>query len=180
MRCSPSVICNVIGEMSEALKGRIHELEFRELLLLKIDKLDDRTVGHFLLSYVEENPLRIQIGNRALSISAKAVHQVFGLPASGKSHHNYNVADKRATRADLRKLCDTKGLKFMFIGHGGNYPGLGVSEFPGGLLNIMPMLKNLMWMTGLCSHSSCLCLMHYYFSLTATKWQAWTTLCLHV
>jgi hypothetical protein len=84
----------------------------------------------FLLSCVEENPLRIQIGNRALPISAEAIHQVFGLPASGKSLPNYNVADKRATRADLRKLCDVKGLESMFTRHGGNYAGLGVSEVP--------------------------------------------------
>jgi hypothetical protein len=59
MRCSPDVICNVIGEMSKAMKGRIRELGFGELLLLKIDKLDDRTLGLFLLSCVEENSLRI-------------------------------------------------------------------------------------------------------------------------
>jgi hypothetical protein len=47
MRCSPDVIYNVIGEMFEALKGRIQELGFGELLLLKIDKLDDRTLGLF-------------------------------------------------------------------------------------------------------------------------------------
>jgi hypothetical protein len=70
MRCSPGVICNVIGEMSEALKGRIRELGFGELLHLKNDKLDDRAHGIFLLSCVEENPLRIQTGNRALPISA--------------------------------------------------------------------------------------------------------------
>jgi hypothetical protein len=87
--------------MSEAMKGRIRELGFGELLLLKIDKLDDRTLSLFLLSCVEENPMRIQIGNRALPISAEAVHQVFGLPASGKSLPNYNAADKRAARADL-------------------------------------------------------------------------------
>jgi hypothetical protein len=127
MRCSPSVICNVIGDISEALKGRIRELGFGELLVLKIDKLDDRTLGLFLLSCVEENPLRIQIGNRALLISAEVVHQVFGLPASGKSLPNYNVDDKRA---DLRKLCDAKGLESMFTRRGGNYAGLGVSEVP--------------------------------------------------
>jgi hypothetical protein len=121
MRCSLGVICNVIGEISEALKGRIQELGFGELLLLKIDKLDDRTLGLFL---------RIQIGNRALPISVEAVHQVFGLPASGKSLPNYNAADKRAARADLRKLCDTKGLESMFTRRGGNYAGLGVSEVP--------------------------------------------------
>jgi hypothetical protein len=116
--------------MSEAMKGRIRELGFRELLLLKIGKLDDRTLGLFLLSCVEENPMRIQIGNRALPISAEAVHQVFGLPASGKSLPNYNAADKRAVRADLRKLCDAKGLASMFTRRGGNYAGLGVSEVP--------------------------------------------------
>jgi hypothetical protein len=121
MRCSLGVICNVIGEISEALKGRIQELGFGELLLLKIDKLDDRTLGLFL---------RIQIGNRALPISVEVVHQVFGLPASGKSLPNYNAADKRAARADLRKLCDTKGLESMFTRRGGNYAGLGVSEVP--------------------------------------------------
>jgi hypothetical protein len=47
MRCSPGVICNVIGEMSEALKGRFRELGFGELLLLKIDKLDDRHLVFF-------------------------------------------------------------------------------------------------------------------------------------
>jgi hypothetical protein len=49
----------VIGEMSKAMKGRIRELGFGELLLLKIDKLDDKTLGLFLLSCVEENSLRI-------------------------------------------------------------------------------------------------------------------------
>jgi hypothetical protein len=130
MRCSPGVICNVIGEMCEALKGRIRELGFGELLLLKIDKLDDRTLGLFLLSYIEENPLRIQIGNMALPISAEVVHQVFGPPASGKSLPNYNAANKRAARADLRKLCDAKGLESMFTRRGGNYARLGVSEVP--------------------------------------------------
>jgi hypothetical protein len=85
MRCSPGVIFNVTGEMSEALKWRIQELSFGELLKLKIDKPDDRALGFFLLSCVEENPLRIQIGNRALLIIAEVVHQVFGLPVSGKS-----------------------------------------------------------------------------------------------
>jgi hypothetical protein len=121
MRCSLGVICNVIGVISEALKGRIQELGFGELLLLKIDKLDDRTLGLFL---------RIQIGNRALPISVEVVHQVFGLPASGKSLPNYNATDKRAARANLRKLCDTKGLESMFTRRGGNYAGLGVSEVP--------------------------------------------------
>jgi hypothetical protein len=65
-----------------------------------------------------------------LPISAEAVHQVFGLSASGKSLPNYNAADKRAARADLRKLCDNKGLESMFTKHGGNYPELGVSEIP--------------------------------------------------
>jgi hypothetical protein len=81
-----------------------------------------------LLSCVEENPLRIQIGNRALPISAEAVHEVFGLSTSGKSLPNYNATDKRAARADLRKLCDVKCLESMFTRCGGNYAGLGVSE----------------------------------------------------
>jgi hypothetical protein len=59
MRCSLGVILNVIGEMSEALKGRIQDLGFGELLQLKIDKLNDTTLGFFLLSCVAENPLRI-------------------------------------------------------------------------------------------------------------------------
>jgi hypothetical protein len=50
MRCSPSVIFNVIGEMVEALKGRIRDLGFGKLLHLKIDKLDDRTLGFFCLA----------------------------------------------------------------------------------------------------------------------------------
>jgi hypothetical protein len=50
MRCSLGVICNMIGEKSETLKGRIQELGFGELLHLKIDKLDNRTLKIFLLS----------------------------------------------------------------------------------------------------------------------------------
>jgi hypothetical protein len=73
MRCSPGVIFNVIGEMFEALKGRIWDLGFGELLHLKIDKLDDRALGFFLLSCVVENPQRIQISNRALLITTEAV-----------------------------------------------------------------------------------------------------------
>jgi hypothetical protein len=55
---------------------------------------------------------------------------VFLLLVSGKSLPNYNVAEKRATRADLRKLCDSKCLESMFNRRGGNYAGLGVSEVP--------------------------------------------------
>jgi hypothetical protein len=40
----------MIGEKSETLKGRIQELGFGELLHLKIDKLDNRTLEIFLLS----------------------------------------------------------------------------------------------------------------------------------
>jgi hypothetical protein len=52
MRCSSGVICNVIGEMSEALKRRIRDLEFDELLHLKIDKLDNRALVFFFVSAV--------------------------------------------------------------------------------------------------------------------------------
>jgi hypothetical protein len=47
MRCLPGVIFNVIGEMSEALKRRIQDLGFGELLQLKIDRLDDRALIFF-------------------------------------------------------------------------------------------------------------------------------------
>jgi hypothetical protein len=50
MRCSPGVIFNVIGKMSKALKGRIQDLGFGELLQMKIDKLDDRALGFFFSS----------------------------------------------------------------------------------------------------------------------------------
>jgi hypothetical protein len=63
----------VIGEMFEALKRRIQDLGFGELLHSKIDKLDDRALDFFLLSCVVENSLRIQIGNRALPIIAEVV-----------------------------------------------------------------------------------------------------------
>jgi hypothetical protein len=84
----------------------------------------------FLLNCVVDNNLRIQIGNRALPIIAKAVQQVFGLTVSGKSLPSYNAADKRDVRAKLRKLCDEKGMKSMFNRRGGNYAGLGDSEVP--------------------------------------------------
>jgi hypothetical protein len=47
MRCSTGVICNVIGEISEALKERIRDLGFGELLHMKIDKLDDKALAFF-------------------------------------------------------------------------------------------------------------------------------------
>jgi hypothetical protein len=114
MMFSSGVIFNVIGKMSEALKGRVRDLGFGELLHLKIDKLDDRAPGFFLLSCVVENPDRIQIGNRVLPITAEAILQVFGLLASGQSLPNYNAAKKRAGRAELRKLCDAKALESLF------------------------------------------------------------------
>jgi hypothetical protein len=92
--------------------------------------LDDRELGFFLLSCVAENPLRIQIANRVLPITVEAIHQEFGLPMSGQSLPNYNAAEKRASRAELRKLCDAKGLESLFRRRGGNYAGLGVSEVP--------------------------------------------------
>jgi hypothetical protein len=105
-------------------------LGFGELLHLKIDKLDDRALCFFLLNCVVDNPLRIQIGNRALPITGETVQQVFGLPASGKSLPSYNAADKRDARAKLRNLCDEKGMESIFNRRGGNYAGLGVSEVP--------------------------------------------------
>jgi hypothetical protein len=175
MRCSPGVICNVIGEMSKALKGRIRDLGFGELLHMKIDKLDDRAFALFLVSCVVENRLRIQIGNKVLPIIAEVVHLVFSLPASGQSLPNYKPADKRAGRSELRKICDKKGLESMFRRCGCNYAGLGVSEVPCGLLSITRMLKKLTWMTGLSSHFLCLCSMCCTFPQTITKWLGWTT-----
>jgi hypothetical protein len=64
----------------------------------------------------------------ALSITAKAVQQVFGLSVSGKSLPNYNAIDKRVATTELRKLSDVKGLKSMFNRRGGNYARLGVNE----------------------------------------------------
>jgi hypothetical protein len=79
----------------------------------------------FLLNCVVDNPLRIQIGNMALLIIVEVVQQMFGLPASGKSLHSYNATDKRDARAKLRKLCDEKGMEFMFNRRGSNYARLG-------------------------------------------------------
>jgi hypothetical protein len=130
MRCSPGVICNVIGEMSEALKWRIRELGIGELLYLKFDKLDDRALALFLVSYVVENPLIIEIGNKVLPITVEVVHQVFSLPSSRQSLLNYKPTDKRVGRAELRKICDEEGLEPVFRRCGGNYASLGVSEVP--------------------------------------------------
>jgi hypothetical protein len=47
---------------------------------------------------------------------------------SGQSLPNYNAAEKRASRVELRKLCDAKGLESSFRSRGGNYAGLGVSK----------------------------------------------------
>jgi hypothetical protein len=59
--------------MSEALKGMVRDLGFGELLHMKIDKLDNRALAFFLLTCVVENPLRIQIDNKTLPITAEAV-----------------------------------------------------------------------------------------------------------
>jgi arsenate reductase-like glutaredoxin family protein len=56
------------------------------------------------------------------------VQHVFGMPASRQSLPNYKPADKRASRAELMKLCDEKGLESMFRRRGGNYARLGISE----------------------------------------------------
>jgi hypothetical protein len=119
----------VIGEMFEALKGRIQELGFGELLLLKIDKLDDRTLGLFCWAVLKKIlwEFRLETGccrsQQKLFIKYLDYQLVESLP-------NYNDADKRDARADLRKLCEAKGLESMFTRHGGNYAGLGVSEVP--------------------------------------------------
>jgi hypothetical protein len=63
-----------------------------------------------------------------LPITAEAVQYEFGLPVSAPSLPNYKPADKRAGRADLRKLCNEKYIESMFIKCGDNYVGLGVSE----------------------------------------------------
>jgi hypothetical protein len=49
---------------------------------------------------------------------------------SAKSLPNYNATVKRTARADLRKLCDSKGLESIFNRHGSNYAGLGVIKVP--------------------------------------------------
>jgi hypothetical protein len=66
---------------------------------------------------------------------------VFGLPMSGKSLPNYNDANKRADRAYLRKLYDSKGLESMFNRRGGNYAGLGVSEVPSWFIEHYAIVK---------------------------------------
>jgi hypothetical protein len=71
---------------------------------------------------------------------------------SGHSLPNYSVADKRADRANLRKLCDSKGLESLFRRRGGNNVGLGSVKSPGSSLSIMPTRKKLVWMTGLSNH----------------------------
>jgi hypothetical protein len=98
-------------------------------------------------------------------ITAEAIQQVFGLSTSGKSLPNYNVADKRAATTELRKVCEHP----CSIDVEATMLGWGSVKSLGGLLNIMAMRKKLMWMTRLCSHSSCLCSMHYYFPLGATN-----------
>ena len=130
MRCSPGVICNIIGEMSENLKGRIRDLGFGQLLNMKLEKLEDRVLAMFLARSVKEDPLCIEVGRKVLPITAEAVRLVFGIPAGPRSLPDYSYGDKKEGRSALRKICDEKGLKKMFINRGGNYDRMGVSEVP--------------------------------------------------
>ena len=83
MRCSPGVIYNVIGEMSESLKKRIRDLGFGKLLHLRIDKLDERPLALFLVRCVKEDPLRLEVGRKILPLTPQALNLVFGIPDSG-------------------------------------------------------------------------------------------------
>jgi hypothetical protein len=95
MRCSSSVIYNIIGEMSETLKLRIRDLGFGQLLHFKIDKIEDIALAMFLANYVKEDPLRIEVGHKVLPITSESIKLVFGILASGQGLPKYTAVDKR-------------------------------------------------------------------------------------
>ena len=141
MRCSPGVICNIIGKMSENMKRRIRDLGFGQLLNMKIDKLEDRALAMFLVRSVKEDPLRIEVGRKVLPITSEVVSLVFGIPSGCRSLPEFSYADKKEGRAALRSICDDKGLKRMFINRGGDYDRMGPVKSRGGLLSILQMPK---------------------------------------
>jgi hypothetical protein len=133
----------------------------------------------FLLNWVVDNPLRIQIGNKALSFTAEVVQQVFGLSVSGKSLPSYNVADKRDARAKLRMLCDEKGMESMFNRVGGNYAGLRVSEVPRWFIEHYANTKDANVDDWTVQSSLMLVFNALLFFTGSDKMSGWTTLCVH-
>ena len=111
MRCSPSVVREVIQDMPENLKQRIRDLGFGELLHFKIDKLEDRVLGMFLMSNIKDNPLRIDVSSKVLPITPLAVHKVFGIPLGGQRFYTYEHKMKSRGRSELRQICDHNGMK---------------------------------------------------------------------
>lgn len=82
MRYSPAAVNNttLIMSLSDMVKEMLKDLGFGSLLIMNIEGLEDRVLGAYLLSSVQDNPLRIKVGGRSMSITAQVVHLVTGLP----------------------------------------------------------------------------------------------------
>jgi hypothetical protein len=82
MRCSPAAVNNatLTIPLPDMVKERLKDLSLGSLLIMNIEGLEDRVLGAYLLSSVQDNPLCIKVGGRSMSTTAQVVHLVIGLP----------------------------------------------------------------------------------------------------
>jgi len=130
IRCSPGFICELISLIKGDLRKRVSAMGFAKLFEMNMNKLKDRVLAMFLTSCVKEDPLRLQVVGKHLLITPQAVSRVLGIPLGGESLPSWTVAQCREARAELRGICDAKGLRQKYERRSGDYTKLGVSEVP--------------------------------------------------
>lgn len=130
IRCSPGFICELISLIKGDLRKRVSAMGFAKLFEMNMNKLKDRVLAMFLTSCVKEDPLRLEVVGKHLLITPQAVSRVLGIPLGGESLPSWTVAQCREARAELRGICDAKGLRQKYERRSGDYTKLGVSEVP--------------------------------------------------
>jgi len=150
IRCSPGFICELISLIKGDLRKRVSAMGFAKLFEMNMNKLKDRVLAMFLTSCVKEDPLRLEVVGKHLLITPQAMSRVLGIPLCGESLPSWTVAQCREARAELRGICDAKGLRQKYeITQSLVFP-----RFPDGLSRKQQSQRTQLLMTGLFNHSS--------------------------
>jgi hypothetical protein len=102
MRCSPAAVNNAVLTLPDRVNERLKDLGFGLLLIMNIEGLEDRVLGAYLLSSVQDNPLCIKVVGGLLLITTQVVHLVTGLLRGNKKFPKLGYHEMTSARSRFR------------------------------------------------------------------------------
>ena len=95
----------------------------------------------YLMDHVKFDPFRIEVGGKVLLITEDVVNCVIGLPVGDVDLPDASFAERKQALADLRRMCESKGMKQLCIDEGKNFNAINKTHVPRWIIERFASMK---------------------------------------